>query len=188
MARWHLLQACEGSRLRVRMKSEGLSEEVEITVLAVGIQEEDDLAGGMMSGEISQWVIGGEAKNYQTPPVGDREVEGGGSRHPVLSLIASRSIIPIFHSKYRTYHNLSGHSLIVDLGSIESLPWALSQSGCFTYVHILNLQCPVDLFLVNEVALSLRSEIPESLHLSAFRWSSQSLFLDLRRSCRRCSP
>lgn len=131
MAQWRPLQACEGSRLQVHMKSEGLTEEVEITVLGVGTREEDELAGGMMSGEIFLWAIGEEAKDYRKPLVGDREAEGGGNRHAVVNLIASRSIIPIFHSKYQTYHNLSDHSFIVDLSSIESLPWALSQSGCF---------------------------------------------------------
>ena len=113
------------------MKSEGLTEEVEITVLGVGTREEDELAGGMMSGEIFLWAIGEEAKDYRKPLVGDREAEGGGNRHAVVNLIASRSIILISHSKYQTYHNLSDHSFIVDLSSIESLPWALSQSGCF---------------------------------------------------------
>lgn len=86
MAQWRPLQACEGSRLRVHVKFE----EVEITVLGAGTREEDGLAGGMMSGEIFLWAIGEEAKDYRTPLVGDQEAEGGGNRHPVLDLMASR--------------------------------------------------------------------------------------------------
>lgn len=72
------------------MRSEGLTGEVEITVLDAGTREEDGLAGGMMPGEIFLWAIGEEAKDYRTPLVGDQEAEGGGNRHPVLDLIASR--------------------------------------------------------------------------------------------------
>lgn len=169
------------------MKSGGLTGEVEITVLGGETREGGELAGEMMSGEIFLWAIGEEAKDYRTPLVGDREAEGGGNRHPVLNLIASRRLYPF---SIQFFRQITISAIIrLSLTSVQLNPYhGLYPNQCALYVHISTLQCLVGLFLVNEVALSLRSEIPESLHLSVFRRSSRFLFLDLRRCCRRCSP
>jgi hypothetical protein len=152
------------------MKSEGLTGEVETTVLGGGTREGGELAGEMMSGEISPWAIGEEAKDYRTPLVGDRgaEGEGGGNRHPVLKLIASRRLYP-FSIQFIKHITISV-TIRSSLTSVQLNPYhGLYPNPGALYVHISTLQCLAGLFLVDEVTLSLRSEIPKSLHLSAFR-------------------
>lgn len=144
------------------MKSEGFTGEVEITVLGGGAREGDELAGEMMSGEIFPWAIGEEAKGYRTPLVGDREAEGGGNRRPVLNLIASLRLYP-FSIQFIKHITISATTRS-SLTSVQLNPYhGLYPNPGALYVHISTLQCLAGLFLVDEVALSLRSEIPKSV-------------------------
>lgn len=93
MGQWLRRRVFEGRQAQARVKAEVVREEgFEIGRMASVVADlgEDEAVGGTISEADFRWASGGEARRCQMALVGDREVEGGGSKVRTMLLLGWR--------------------------------------------------------------------------------------------------